>query len=264
MSRNAALAVALSDGVDLTVHAAAATTLGEALWLAGDNEAASRYLRVGEEEGAVAHCFAQVTAMGVHALCLADEGRWAEARRKMVAGFARFEEAGLVWIPALLPLQLARARLEARVGDPIVVDRVDAIADLARDRRVPPYLTLLVDVVLGEILVERGDLGAATRWMHAGFDHLASYPDAGVLGQRLLRLREVLDRRRLIEPLTGAEHRVLELLPTQLTLKEIAARLDVAPETVRTHVRAIYRKLDAHVRSEAVARAQDLGVLDVD
>jgi LuxR family maltose regulon positive regulatory protein len=68
----------------------------------------------------------------------------------------------------------------------------------------------------------------------------------------------------VIEPLTGAEHRVLELLPTQLTLKEIAARLDVSLETVRTHVRAIYRKLDVHVRSEAVATAQDLGVLDVD
>jgi LuxR family maltose regulon positive regulatory protein len=182
----------------------------------------------------------------------------------MVAGFARFEEAELVWIPALLPLLLARACLEARVGDPIAAERVDAIAELIRGRNVPPYLTLLVDVVLGEIFVERGDLAAATGWMHAGFDHLASYPDAGTLGLRLLRLREVLDRRRVIEPLTGAEHRVLELLPTQLTLKEIAARLDVSLETVRTHVRAIYRKLDVHVRSEAVATAQDLGVLDVD
>ena len=264
MRQHAELAFALSDAVDLTVHAAAATTLGEALWLAGGNEEAARYLRIGEDEGAVAHCFAQVTAMGVQALCLADEGRWAEARRKMVAGFARFEEAELVWIPALLPLLLARARLEARAGGPVVAERVDAIAKLSRGRNVSPYLTLLVEVVLGEIFVERGDLAAATGWMHAGFDHLASYPDAGVLGLRLVRLRDVVDRRRLIEPLTGAEHRILELLPTQLTLKEIAARLDVAPETVRTHVRAIYRKLDVHVRSEAVSRAQDLGVLDVD
>jgi LuxR family maltose regulon positive regulatory protein len=264
MRENAALALALSDGVDLTVHAASATLLGEALWLVGDNEAAARCLRVGEEEGGVAHCVAQVMAMGVRALSLTDEGRWAEARSKTAAGVARFEEAGLNWIPALLPLQLARARLEARVGDPIVVERADEIAHHVGVRDVPPYLTLLSDVVLGEAFLERGDLEAATCWMHAGFHHLASYPDAGVLGQRLLRLREVLDRRRLIEPLTGAEHRVLELLLTQLTLKEIATRLDVSLETVRTHVRAIYRKLDAHVRSEATASAHDLGLLDVD
>ncbi|HYO43727.1 MAG TPA: LuxR C-terminal-related transcriptional regulator [Candidatus Limnocylindrales bacterium] len=264
MCRHAALALALSDGVDLTVHAVAATLLGEASWLAGDNEAAARLLRVGEEEGAVAHCIAQVTAIGVLALSLADEGRWAEARSKTMAGLARFEEAELNWIPVLLPLQLARARLEARVGDPIVVDRANEIALHLRARDVPVYLTLLGDIVLGEIFVARGDLETATCWMHAGFDDLASYPDAGVLGKRLLRLREVLDRRRLIEPLTGAEHRVLELLVTQLTLKEIARRLDVSLETVRTHVRAIYRKLDAHVRSEAVARAHDLGLFDVD
>ena len=166
MRRNAELAFALSDGVDLTVHAAAATLLGEALWLAGDNEAAARCLRVGEEEGAVAHCIAQVTAMGVRALSLADEGRWAEARSKTTAGFARFEEAGLSWIPVLLPLLLARARLEARVGDPVVVERADEIAHHIRGRNVPPYLTLLVDVALGEIFVERGDLEAAT-WLDA-------------------------------------------------------------------------------------------------
>ena len=263
MRQNAQLAFTLSDGVDLTVHAVAATLLGEALWLEGDNAAAARHLRVGEEEGAVAHCIAQVTAMGVRALLLEDEGRWAEARSKTAAGLARFEEAGLGWIPVLLPLPLARARLEAREGDAALTGHVDAIAQQIRQPNVAPYLALLADVLVGEILVERGDLGAATHWMREAFDHLATYPDAGVLGQRLLRLRVVLERRRLIEPLTGAERRVLELLPTQLTLKEIAGRLDVSLETVRTHVRAVYRKLDAHDRSEAVARARELGMLDV-
>ncbi|HJW76409.1 MAG TPA: LuxR C-terminal-related transcriptional regulator, partial [Thermoleophilia bacterium] len=65
----------------------------------------------------------------------------------------------------------------------------------------------------------------------------------------------------LLEPLTPAERRILELLPTELSLKEIGARLWVSPETVRTHVRDIYRKLEVHSRSEAVARARELGLL---
>jgi DNA-binding CsgD family transcriptional regulator len=109
--------------------------------------------------------------------------------------------------------------------------------------------------------VEQGDLAEATRWMHAGFAHLALMPDAGILRPRLVRLRDLLERRRLLEPLTAAERRVLELLTTELTLKKIGSRLYVSPETVRTHVRDIYHKLDVHSRSEAVERARELGLL---
>ena len=122
-------------------------------------------------------------------------------------------------------------------------------------------MALLVEVVVGELLVECGDLAGATRWMHAGFARLASMPDAGILRPRLLRLRDRLEQRRLLEPLTPAERRVLELLPTELSLKEIASRLWVSRETVRTHVNAIYRKLEVHSRSEAVARARELELL---
>jgi LuxR family maltose regulon positive regulatory protein len=42
---------------------------------------------------------------------------------------------------------------------------------------------------------------------------------------------------------------------------EIAAELFVSANTVRTHLRHIYAKLDTHTRSEAVDRARDLGLL---
>ena len=54
---------------------------------------------------------------------------------------------------------------------------------------------------------------------------------------------------------------MLGLLPTELRLREIGKRLSVSRETVRTHTRDIYRKLAAHSRTEAVARARELGLL---
>ena len=62
--------------------------------------------------------------------------------------------------------------------------------------------------------------------------------------------------------LTAAELRVLRMLPTHLSFPAIAKQLFVSPNTVKTHVRALYRKLDASSRSEAVSRAAAAGLLD--
>jgi len=55
--------------------------------------------------------------------------------------------------------------------------------------------------------------------------------------------------------LSRREAEILELLSTGLTGEEIAERLVLSPETVRTHVRNAMRKLDARTRTEAVVRA---------
>jgi LuxR family maltose regulon positive regulatory protein len=65
----------------------------------------------------------------------------------------------------------------------------------------------------------------------------------------------------LVEPLTPREMEVLRLLGTTLSRPEMARELHVSVNTVRTHVRRIYDKLDAHSRDEALARAAALGLL---
>jgi LuxR family maltose regulon positive regulatory protein len=65
----------------------------------------------------------------------------------------------------------------------------------------------------------------------------------------------------LAEELSEAELRVMRYLPSNLKATEIAGELYVSANTVRTHQRHIYAKLDVHGRSEAVARARELGLL---
>jgi LuxR family maltose regulon positive regulatory protein len=63
------------------------------------------------------------------------------------------------------------------------------------------------------------------------------------------------------QQLSAAELRVVRYLPTNLKAPEIAAELGVSANTVKTHLRHIYDKLNAHSRSEAVDRARELGLL---
>jgi LuxR family transcriptional regulator, maltose regulon positive regulatory protein len=65
----------------------------------------------------------------------------------------------------------------------------------------------------------------------------------------------------LVDELSKAELRVVRYLPSNLRAPEIAAELCVSTNTIRTHLRHIYSKLDAHGRAEAVARARQLGLL---
>jgi LuxR family maltose regulon positive regulatory protein len=66
---------------------------------------------------------------------------------------------------------------------------------------------------------------------------------------------------RLAEPLSQGETRVLRYLPTNLSAPEIARELSVSVNTVRTHIRHVCGKLDAHGRAEAVTQARALGLL---
>jgi LuxR family maltose regulon positive regulatory protein len=65
----------------------------------------------------------------------------------------------------------------------------------------------------------------------------------------------------LLEALSESEIRVLRYLPTNLTGPEIAHEHYVSVNTVRTHMRHLYEKLDTHTRADTVARGRALGLL---
>ncbi len=63
------------------------------------------------------------------------------------------------------------------------------------------------------------------------------------------------------EEISAGELKVLRYLPTNLSRPEIAAELSVSVNTVSTHIRSIYAKLQVSDRSSAVQRAREMRLL---
>jgi LuxR family transcriptional regulator, maltose regulon positive regulatory protein len=145
---------------------------------------------------------------------------------------------------------------------------------LAAAHRMRPLLThglswLSVQVRLelaSAHLALRDPRGAATLLREAD-DVLQRRPRLGNLVSRTAAIREEIPRTAdqtsgWASTLTGAELRLLPLLTTHLSFREIAERLFVSRNTVKTQAISIYRKLDASSRSEAIERAVALGLVD--
>lgn len=84
---------------------------------------------------------------------------------------------------------------------------------------------------------------------------------ASVLERASLLRRARSSSPELAEQLTDRELEILAYLPTRMTNIELAARCYVSPNTIKTHMAHIYRKLAVPNRNSAVARAQDLGLI---
>jgi LuxR family maltose regulon positive regulatory protein len=72
------------------------------------------------------------------------------------------------------------------------------------------------------------------------------------------RVRAVFDGADLVEPLTDRERDVLRFLPSRLTVREIADELYVSVNTLKFHLKVIYRKLGVNSRGEAAEVARKL------
>ena len=140
---------------------------------------------------------------------------------------------------------------------------------LARVEQFAPWYEAETRIALARAALRLSDAGTAKTLLATASRPVSRTADAAVLRAWLEEAWTELDRFltiSVIEPksLTGAELRMLPLLPTHLSFREIGRRLHVSETTVKTHAHAIYRKLDASSRSEAVLRARDLALLDAE
>ena len=122
-------------------------------------------------------------------------------------------------------------------------------------------------MILARAAVRLSELARARELLVDATRTLRQLPDAEVLGSWLeeswRQLDSVLGAERVPPAsLTTAELRILRYLPTHLSFREIAERAYVSANTVKTQANAVYRKLDASSRSEAVVRAREIGLLD--
>ena len=59
-----------------------------------------------------------------------------------------------------------------------------------------------------------------------------------------------------VSPLSSREKEVLQLMSEGMTYRQSADKLCIGPETVRTHIKNIYQKLDVHNRADAIRKAR--------
>jgi LuxR family maltose regulon positive regulatory protein len=142
---------------------------------------------------------------------------------------------------------------------------------LARAARLRPLLTYALPVVSVQALLELArsyitlaDPGGAAAVLRQIHDILQQRPDLGNLprlaGELQSRLSKIKETAVGASSLTAAELRLLPLLSTHLSLREIGERLHVSSHTVKTQAYSAYRKLGASSRSEAVTRVHELGL----
>jgi LuxR family maltose regulon positive regulatory protein len=138
----------------------------------------------------------------------------------------------------------------------------------------PPMARLLAELkpqgngmeqYVAQILAAFPDLRFTTRALALPGGRSASVADAVPLGYLGLQEGEIVNPKskiqNLIEPLTHREQDVLTLLAERLSDKEIARRLIISRNTVKTHTKAIFGKLNVKNRRQAVAQARELGLL---
>jgi LuxR family maltose regulon positive regulatory protein len=194
-----------------------------------------------------------------------------------------------LWAPAVShertdPLAAAAARLAA--GDGLsALRRVEPLLDPGSDLHPTGRLyAWLIAAVARQALGSTHDAAQALEHaleMAAQEGYRRPFADGGAAVRRLLQghaalptayaatVTELIDCLQpdaapapgLIEPLSDRERDVLRLLPTLLTNTEIAGELFVSVNTVKTHVKSIYRKLEVSSRREAVARGRQLRLI---
>jgi LuxR family maltose regulon positive regulatory protein len=241
---------------------------GTALRLAGDRVRARQRLEEGARRGVALAPAVQALCLGQLALLAIDEGDWDGAGARTAIARAQIDRAGLRDCPIAALVFAASAAVNAQLSRPETSEREARHADglLARLADFTPWYNAQCRIALAWASVRLGDLGRARyRLADAGRD-LRAFPEATAARASLRACAEQIEiaaaaRTDDAEQLTTAELRVLQFLPTHLSFPEIATELYVSRNTVKTHVRAVYRKLMASSRSEAVHHAREAGLL---
>jgi LuxR family maltose regulon positive regulatory protein len=248
----------------------ALTVRGGAHALLGETDRATDDFRTAIEVGLTFNAVDEIFVS--HALLAFLAGRraaWAEAAERARAAQTLVDETDFGNYSESAIVHVATARIALHEGR-----RDDARTALARAHRLRPlldhgfpWLTVQVGLELTRAHLALGDASAARTILGETEGVLKLRPGMGVLVDEARELRQRVAATSGSEgawamSLTSAELRLLPYLATHLTFPEIASRLFLSRNTVKTEAVSIYRKLGASSRSQTIERAIEVGLLD--
>jgi LuxR family maltose regulon positive regulatory protein len=249
-------------------RAPAQLLLGISQLLAGDLGVADRVLaqavEVAQDAGATV---AASVALAERALLAIGRQDWQDAQTlveqaRSVVATAHLEECA---ISVVLYAAGARAAIHHGRLDQAEQDLAQAQQLRPQATYALPYYAVQARLELTRAYLALTDVAAARSVLGEVEDLLRWRPDLGTLPEQASQLRSQLDQVRGevigAAPLSTAELRLVPLLATHLSFREMGQRLYVSQHTVKSQALSIYRKLGVSSRGQAVQRVQEIGLL---
>ncbi len=247
-------------------------SLAHALFFAGDlSGVRGTALQAVQRPGAPDVPDGYVASLGLLALVDAEEGRVesAQAWARQAIGHAEARFQARLWTASMAHLALALAL--AASGSLDEAEREALSGERLRRTPQPSVGHAHALLVLAQVRTARSRLAAARKDFERAQRMIAEFPDPGRLptiaatvDQQLAGVQAHAEEIHLIEQPSAAELAVLRCLARGLSRREIGAELYISLNTVKTHIRDLYRKLGATSREDAIARAETFGLLDLD
>jgi LuxR family transcriptional regulator, maltose regulon positive regulatory protein len=243
--------------------------LGSSSYLSGETSQARVQFEGALEIMGLDQPLLRMVCLSFLAIVAADEDQLEEADSLAREARASVERFGLLGVPQSSWAAIALGYVLAKRGD-LTGARSELEGGLSVRRKLPgmsSWPTIIGLLALARVHTARKDRGRAREVLDEARTILEPFgDDAGIFPALLERQERKLPRikRRdgsLDGELTGRELAVLRLLDGELTTRQMGDSLYVAPSTVRTQVKSIYRKLGVSSRKEAVEEARARGLV---
>jgi LuxR family transcriptional regulator, maltose regulon positive regulatory protein len=247
-------------------QAAAHLLLGISHLLAGRPEQADLHLADAAEVGQDVGADSALLALAERSILAMARGQWPQAEALAELAYAGASAPWLERYPSSALLHAVAARLAIRRGD--VAGARDHLARADRLRSLLtwalPQLAVQVRLELARDYLALTDAPAARTMLWEADGVLARRPRLGLLRDQAAELHARLDTMRKdavgASSLTAAELRLLRLLGTHYSFREIGGQLYLSQHTVKSQAMSIYRKFGVSSRSDAIRHARDLGL----
>jgi LuxR family maltose regulon positive regulatory protein len=242
--------------------------LGSGMYLSGDISEARKSLEEALQLTGASQPLIRVAVLFALSSVAVEEAHLEEAESLAREAHALVDRFGLKEIPqaTLAPIALGRVLAERGKLDEAQTELESGLSVRRMLPDLSPWPTLIGLLALAPVRLARGDGARARAVLAEARAILEASPDAGIFPELLERQERKLrtGKRRegqLNEELTERELDVLLLFDAELTVQQMGSRLYVAPSTIRTHIKSIFRKLGASSRKEAVEQAHARGLI---